>query len=880
VRIAEYFEKYVDYTGKVCTLVLGNNINSIIKFNNKIQSSMEYAVLHSTSNRRKTSLTAAFEVVPAVGVRRVMTKFLGVSIFCFCLATQAWSLDVSKYTVLLDSYGQNHELTDTIKVEHTGDWTVTVHADVDWLTLDTVAGDGSNYTLTASGDRKIALSGNGNGRFTVRALVNGDAEREGALTVAAGGPTKTIIVMQDWGAVIVDGIKYGRSNPGNPSDPYLSVLSKDGGYSGAIVIPDTLEYKEEKYIPESISDQAFAGCSELTSITLPRSVKEIGYAAFYGCEQITSISLPGSLTEIGAFAFANAAALITLEVGWNTPPEVGWDYGTASESSIFHGEYDANYSEIDFVNCKLIVPSGTKGLYQGAPVWEKFQNIVEATLSVVADTIAFEAEATGDTIIAVASDVSAWTAVKEPADAYWLTLTGASGSGDGAFTITIAANDSTAREAKIIVANTSAARAADTIVVTQAANPAFNVPTDSLFFTSDASLDSTIQVTAYAAWTAAKDSAWIILNPESPSGNKPGSFTVAVEENPGVERTGKVTVTNGTTTDTIYVTQATSRKIVLSTDSLFFGAGEEIAADEELVATVAVAAYIDWIVTVSNDATWLAVDPAEGTGEGSFTVTATHNEDEEERKALIIVASESHSDTIYVTQATAFDNSPSFEEGGIHYHITGSDRTEVEVIASETDAYTGKVIIPSTVTHSKRIYNVTTIGAEVFAGSDITYLGLPLSLDSVGENAFKNCLSLDSIEIRWTSLDKAYPGDILYAFAGVPVTEITLIVPKGTKALYREAELWQLFNIVESTGTPAGVAKAAEAVTVRAAAGRLYVDSPAAEAVYVYSFTGKLLRTAAKASGQATFDAPAEKLIIVRGSSGWAKKLILVSPRP
>jgi hypothetical protein len=866
-RITEYFEKYVDYTGKVCTLVHENNRNSIIKHNQI----MEYAVLHSTPSRRKTSLTAAFEVVPAAGVRRVMTKFLGVSIFCLCLAAQAWSLDVSMYTVILDSYGQNHELTDTINVEHTGAWTVTMT--VDWLTLDTVAGDGSNYSLTASGDRKIALSGNGNGRFTVRALVNGDAEREGKLTVADGGTTKTITVMQDWGAFIVNGIKYGRRNPGKPSDPYLSVVSKDGGYSGVIVVPDTLEYKGEKYITESISDQAFAGCSELTSITLPRLVKEIGYAAFYGCEKITSIGLPCSITGIGAFAFANAAALRTIEVGWNTPPEVGWDYGTESESSIFHGEYDANYSEIDFVNCKLIVPSGTMVLYQGAPVWEKFQNIVETTLSVVADTLAFEAEATGDTIIAVASDVSAWTAVKEPADADWLTLTNASGSGDGAFTLAIAANDSTAREAGIIVTSTNIARVADTIVVTQAANPAFDVPTEPLYFEYDDATGKQIDVTAYTAWTAAKDSVWIILNPESPSDNKPGSFTVAVEENPGVERTGKVTVTNGTTTDTIYVTQASSGKIVLSTDSLFFGAGEEIEADEELVAIATVTAYVDWTATV--DATWLAVDPAEGTGDGSFTVTATHNEDEEERKALIIVASASHSDTIYVTQATAFDNSPSFEEGGIHYHITGADRTDVEVIASETDAYTGKVIIPSTVTHSKRTYNVTAIGAEVFAGSDITYLGLPLSLDSVGENAFKDCLSLDSIEIRWTSLDKAYPGDILHAFAGVPVTEITLIVPRGTKALYREAELWQLFNIVESTGAPAGVAKAAEAVTVRAASGRLYVDSPAAEAVYVYSFTGKLLRTAAKASGQTTFDAPAEKLLIVRGSSGWAVKLMV-----
>jgi hypothetical protein len=99
------------------------------------------------------------------------------------------------------------------------------------------------------------------------------------------------------------------------------------------------------------------------------------------------------------------------------------------------------------------------------------------------------------------------------------------------------------------------------------------------------------------------------------------------------------------------------------------------------------------------------------------------------------------------------------------------------------------------------------------------------------------------------------------------------MVPEGTKAIYQVARFWGLFRIEESQ-TPVGISKAAETVTVRAASGRLYVDSPVAETVYVYSFTGKLLYAAAKATGQATFDVPAEKLLIIRGSSGWARKLV------
>ena len=66
----------------------------------------------------------------------------------------------------------------------------------------------------------------------------------------------------------------------------------------SITIPDSVT---------SIGDDAFEYCTGLTSITIPNSVTSIGDDAFYGCTGLTSITIPDSVTEIGSGAFYNTA---------------------------------------------------------------------------------------------------------------------------------------------------------------------------------------------------------------------------------------------------------------------------------------------------------------------------------------------------------------------------------------------------------------------------------------------------------------------------------------------------------------------------------------------------------------------------------------------
>ena len=65
-------------------------------------------------------------------------------------------------------------------------------------------------------------------------------------------------------------------------------------YEGAYSIPDGIEI---------LCDEAFSGCSRLTSVTIPNSVTNIGGYVFQNCRGLLSVEIPNSVTEIGTLAF-------------------------------------------------------------------------------------------------------------------------------------------------------------------------------------------------------------------------------------------------------------------------------------------------------------------------------------------------------------------------------------------------------------------------------------------------------------------------------------------------------------------------------------------------------------------------------------------------
>ena len=63
-----------------------------------------------------------------------------------------------------------------------------------------------------------------------------------------------------------------------------------------------------------IADDAFEGCSSLTSITIPSSVRNIGNNAFEYCTSLTSVTLPDGIQSIGNRVFSNCSSLKSINI--------------------------------------------------------------------------------------------------------------------------------------------------------------------------------------------------------------------------------------------------------------------------------------------------------------------------------------------------------------------------------------------------------------------------------------------------------------------------------------------------------------------------------------------------------------------------------------
>lgn len=82
------------------------------------------------------------------------------------------------------------------------------------------------------------------------------------------------------------------------------ILGANIEISGALSFPETID----GYLVTEIADDAFA-VANITSVTLPNSMKKIGDYAFIDCVSITAVSIPEGVEYIGQEAFFGCASL-------------------------------------------------------------------------------------------------------------------------------------------------------------------------------------------------------------------------------------------------------------------------------------------------------------------------------------------------------------------------------------------------------------------------------------------------------------------------------------------------------------------------------------------------------------------------------------------
>ena len=81
---------------------------------------------------------------------------------------------------------------------------------------------------------------------------------------------------------------------------------------------------------------------------------------------------------------------------------------------------------------------------------------------------------------------------------------------------------------------------------------------------------------------------------------------------------------------------------------------------------------------------------------------------------------------------------------GIYYNFSGTQATVTylyQINTSNSQAYTGDVVIPSSVTYNGTTYSVTSIESSAFyLCSSLTSVTIPNSVTSIGSSAFKDCI--------------------------------------------------------------------------------------------------------------------------------------------
>ena len=121
---------------------------------------------------------------------------------------------------------------------------------------------------------------------------------------------------------------FSDSTVGVISDRAIFDRTYDYSELTSVIIPESVTYNDQTYSVTTIYWDAFHGCTNLTSITIPNSITSIGDWAFAGCSSLTSITIPNRVTSIGHSVFSYCSGLTSIIIP---------DGVTTIENSTFDG---------------------------------------------------------------------------------------------------------------------------------------------------------------------------------------------------------------------------------------------------------------------------------------------------------------------------------------------------------------------------------------------------------------------------------------------------------------------------------------------------------------------------------------------------------------
>lgn len=118
----------------------------------------------------------------------------------------------------------------------------------------------------------------------------------------------------------------------------------------------------------AISSECFAGCDQLTIVSLPNTVQSIGDSAFQNCSALRGLFVPASVSSIGAYAFSGCAALESVCIPGNVK-HIGSNafLGCNSLSYIFYSGSAENWCQLysEFISPETYIFAADRTIKQG-----------------------------------------------------------------------------------------------------------------------------------------------------------------------------------------------------------------------------------------------------------------------------------------------------------------------------------------------------------------------------------------------------------------------------------------------------------------------------------------------------------------------------------
>ncbi len=326
---------------------------------------------------------------------------------------------------------------------------------------------------------------------------------------------------------------------------------------------------------------------------------------------------------------------VTSNVNWSSSDDVSWltlnlSGGTGNATLI------ASYTE----NTAASQRTATITVTGGIPGYTQLTRTVTVTQAgkptlTVTPSDRQVSNNSGSVPFYVTSNVS-WNVTDHSS---WLTVSPISGSGNGTLTATYSANSS--GDPRVGTITVTDGEIVNTVSVTQSGTELYVSPANRSV--SNTSGKTSFTVTSNASWSVSDNVSWLTVSPTKGSGN--GTLDAAFTENISAnERTGTITVTSGGIIAKATVTQAPAPLLITSPFELHVSylSGST---------TFTIISNVSWNIT--DNASWLTINPISGSKDGSFTATYTMNTNTSQRIGTIVVTGGGLMDTVILIQDPA-----------------------------------------------------------------------------------------------------------------------------------------------------------------------------------------------------------------------------------